>query len=70
MSILFTLRFLQESVERKYLKEIFLFLVFEMSDWNLNRALTSNKSTHYLLGYGDYITISLYKIKIPFFAVN
>ena len=42
--------FYQKSAERKSPKKYFSYFV---SAWNTNPGFTSNKSTHYLLNYGE-----------------
>ena len=59
--------FMAESAERKSLKKNF-FVIFLMA-WSWNPGFTSNKPTHYLLDYGDFIIIIKQYVREVYFAV-
>ena len=50
--------FCQKSAERKSPKKFFLFIFhFLWLTWDTNPGFTSNKPTHYLLDYGDFLRL-------------
>ena len=52
MAILFTLRVFARNQQSPRAEEILLYILFWCLAWGSNLGFTSNKPTHYLLGYG------------------